>query len=97
MYEGITVTIPSRTYPSIPCEILHPGGKVASEDINGTTLTRAYQLKLTRTSDSALRFTSNMYITNTFMCLLFTGPYRHLKPSKVGAILTDDQDAYEWL
>lgn len=99
MYEGITgitVTIPSRTYPSIPCEILHAGGKVAFEDVHGTTLTGAYQLKPTRTWDSALRFTSNMYIANTFMCLSFTGPYKHLKLSKAGAILTDDQEAYDW-
>ena len=30
-YEKITgqeVTIPSRTYPSVPCEIIHAGGKV---------------------------------------------------------------------
>ena len=99
MYEGIkgtTVTIPSRTYPSIPCEIIHAGGKVNFEEIQGLTLTGAYQLKPTRTWDSALRFTSDMYLANTFMCLSFTGPYKHLKLSKAGAILTDDKDAYEW-
>jgi dTDP-4-amino-4,6-dideoxygalactose transaminase len=99
MYEGIkgiTVTIPSRTYPSIPCEIIHAGGKVAFEVVEGTTLTGAYQLKPTRTWDSALRFTADMYIEDTFMCLSFTGPYKHLKLSKAGAILTDDKEAYEW-
>jgi dTDP-4-amino-4,6-dideoxygalactose transaminase len=30
------------------------------------------------------------------MCLSFTGPYKHLKLSKAGAILTDDENAYEW-
>ena len=99
MYEGIagaTITIPARTYPSVPCEIIHAGGKVKFEAIEGETLTGAYQLRPTRTWDSALRFTSDMYLRNTFMCLSFTGPYKHLKLSKAGAILTDDENAYEW-
>lgn len=99
MYEGVagaTITIPARTYPSVPCEIIHAGGKVKFEAMEGETLTGAYQLRPTRTWDSALRFTSDMYLRNTFMCLSFTGPYKHLKLSKAGAILTDDQNAYEW-
>ena len=30
------------------------------------------------------------------MCVSFTGPYKHFKLSKGGAILTDDHDAYLW-
>jgi dTDP-4-amino-4,6-dideoxygalactose transaminase len=30
------------------------------------------------------------------MCVSFTGPYKHLKLSKGGAILTDDERAYKW-
>jgi dTDP-4-amino-4,6-dideoxygalactose transaminase len=30
------------------------------------------------------------------MCLSFTGPYKHLKLGKGGAILTDDINAYYW-
>jgi dTDP-4-amino-4,6-dideoxygalactose transaminase len=30
------------------------------------------------------------------MCISFTGPYKHLKLSKGGAILTDDYEAYLW-
>lgn len=99
MYEGVKnkeVTIPSRTYPSVPCEIIHAGGKVVFEPVKGETLKGAYQLKPTKVWDSALRFTNNMYIPNTHMCLSFTGPYKHLKLSKGGAILTDDKKAYEW-
>ena len=98
-YEGIEgkeITLPSRTYPSVPCEIIHAGGKVKFESVEGTTLKGAYQLKPTRVWDSALRFTSDMYIPDTFMCLSFTGPYKHLKLSKGGAILTDDYKAYLW-
>lgn len=99
MYENIKgqeITIPNRTYPSVPCEIIHAGGKVVFEKVKGETLKGAYQLKPTKVWDSALRFTADMYIPNTYMCLSFTGPYKHLKLSKGGAILTDDYNAYLW-
>ena len=31
------------------------------------------------------------------MCISFTGAYKHLKLSKGGAILLDDEKAYNWL
>lgn len=98
-YENIKdkeVTIPSRTYPSVPCEIIHAGGKVKFEKVKGKTIKGAYQLKPTKVWDSALRFTADMYIPNTHMCLSFTGPYKHLKLGKGGMILTDDYDANLW-
>jgi dTDP-4-amino-4,6-dideoxygalactose transaminase len=94
--KGQEITIPSRTYPSVPCEIIHAGGKVNFEQTEGTTLKGAYQLAPTKVWDSALRFTADMYIPNTHMCISFTGPYKHLKLSKGGAILTDDYEAYLW-
>lgn len=90
------ITIPSRTYPSVPCEIIHAGFKVNFEQVEGKTLKGAYQLSPTKVWDSALRFTADMYIKNTHMCISFTGPYKHFKLSKGGAILTDDYDAYLW-
>jgi dTDP-4-amino-4,6-dideoxygalactose transaminase len=99
MYEGVKgqeITIPSRTYPSVPCEIIHAGGRVKFDPVEGKTIKGAYQLKPTRTWDSALRFTHNMYVPGTFMCISFTGPYKHFKLSKGGAILTDDHKASLW-
>jgi FkbM family methyltransferase len=93
---GKTIKIPSRTYPSVPCEIIHAGGKVEFEPVYGSTLKGAYQLSPTNVWDSALRFTNDMYIPGTHMCLSFTGPYKHLKLGKGGAILTDDFEAYKW-
>lgn len=90
------VTIPSRTYPSVPCEIIHAGLKVKFESVEGNTIKGAYNLKNSRVWDSALRFTSDMYIPNSFMCISFTGPYKHFKLSKGGAILTDNLEAYHW-
>ena len=94
--KGKDITIPSRTYPSVPCEIIHAGGKVVFEPRSEKTIKGPYQLKPTKVWDSALRFTSNMYMPNTHMCISFTGPYKHLKLSKGGAILTDDYNAYMW-
>jgi len=94
--QGQEITIPARTYPSIPCEIIHAGGKVRFVPSVGVTLKGVYQLVPTKVWDSALRFTSGMYIPNTHMCLSFTGPYKHLKLGKGGAILTDDYLAYLW-
>lgn len=90
------ITIPSRTYPSVPCEIIHAGLKVEFESVEGKTIKGAYQLKGSNVWDSALRFTADMYIPNTHMCISFTGPYKHFKLSKGGAILTDNYDAHLW-
>ena len=91
-----TISIPCRTYPSVPCEIIHAGLKVNFYEVNGDTIKGAYQLIGSKVWDSALRFTNDMYLPNTHMCLSFTGPYKHLKLSKGGAILTDDYEAYKW-
>jgi dTDP-4-amino-4,6-dideoxygalactose transaminase len=99
MFEGVkgkSITIPSRTYPSVPCEIIHAGGKVKFKEVRGKTIKGAYQLEPTNIWDSALRFTADMYIPRTHMCLSFTGPYKHFKLSKGGAILTDNLEAYHW-
>jgi len=91
-----TITIPNRTYPSVPCEIIHAGLKVNWEIQPGNTITGAYELKGSNVWDSALRFTANMHVPDSYMCISFTGPYKHFKLSKGGAILTDNHDAYLW-
>lgn len=94
--SGTEITIPARTYPSVPCEIIHAGARVKFKDVKGKTLKGAYQLEPTNVWDSALKFTADMYIPGTHMCVSFTGPYKHFKLSKGGAILTDSLDAYHW-
>ena len=99
MYERVSgqeITIPSRTYPSVPCEIIHAGAKVKFKQVKGKTIKGAYQLEPTNVWDSALSFTADMYKPGTHMCVSFTGPYKHFKLSKGGAILTDSHDAYLW-
>lgn len=89
------ITIPSHTYPAVPCEIIHAGGKVCFEP-SFVQLCGAYQLKPTPVWDCALEFTCGMYKPITLQCLSFTGPHKHLKLGKGGAILTDSKEAYEW-
>jgi dTDP-4-amino-4,6-dideoxygalactose transaminase len=86
------VTIPKRTYLSVPQSIIHSGGEVIFEDIHWQGI---YQLKPYPIYDAAKRLTSNMYIPNTYMCLSFHIK-KHLKIGKGGMILTDDLTAYNW-
>lgn len=96
------VYCPKRTYPSVPCEIIHAGLKIKFTenyeclDMEKGTLKGAYELGNSNVYDSALRFTADMYKEGTHMCVSFTGPYKHFKLSKGGAILTDNFEAYSW-
>jgi len=93
----LIIDVPKRTYPSVPCEVIHAGAKVRFTEVIGETIKGAYQLAPTNVWDSALRFTADMYIPDSMMCVSFTGAYKHFKLSKGGAILLDDLDAYNWL
>jgi dTDP-4-amino-4,6-dideoxygalactose transaminase len=97
MYDAYVkkINVPSCTYPSVPAEIIHAGARVVFYE-SPSFLKGAYQLTPTNVWDSALRFTCNMYIPGSYMCLSFTGPYKHLKLGKGGAILTDNEAAYKW-
>jgi dTDP-4-amino-4,6-dideoxygalactose transaminase len=86
------VTIPSRTYPSIPCSIIHAGGKVNFEDIEWQGV---YQLKPYPIWDGAKRFYRGMYIEDSYHCLSFHAK-KHLPIGRGGAILTNDEEAVKW-
>ena len=90
-----TISIPKHTYPSVPCAIIHSGNKVNFIE-SDRILTGEYQLIGSSVWDSALRFTAGMYREHQYQCLSFTGPYKHLKLGKAGAILTDNFYAYNW-
>jgi len=94
--SGDTITIPSRTYPSVPCEIINAGLKVGFNPVEGKTIKGMYQLIGSNVWDSALSFTADMYKPEQHICVSFTGPYKHFKLSKGGAILTDSLEAYHW-
>jgi dTDP-4-amino-4,6-dideoxygalactose transaminase len=87
------VEIPSKTYLSVPQSIINSGGEVvfnpSLNDWKGI-----YQLSPYPIYDSAKRFTSEMYIPGSLMCISFHIK-KHLKIGKGGMILTDDANAVE--
>lgn len=87
-----TIEIPCKTYPGVPCSIIHSGAKVKFIDKlwNGE-----YELAPLNIWDAALRFRRGMY-HGGFQCLSFH--IKKLMPiGRGGMILTDDKEAYEWL
>jgi len=86
------VVIPNKTYVSVPCSIIHAGGKVKFEEREWSGI---YQLKPYPLYDAAKRFTRGMYIDESFMCLSF-----HMKKilpiGTGGIILTSSHEAYKW-
>ena len=99
--EGVEITIPARTFMSVPCAIIHAGNKVKFDKnhpaIEGTKLKGQYRLDPLPIWDSALTFTENMYVPGELQCLSFSGPHKFLKLGKGGMILTDSKEAYTWL
>lgn len=94
------VTIPSKTYLSVPQSIMHAGGSVIFDKREITNNWKGiYQLLPYGIWDAAKRFTFNMYSQNTapgdFMCLSFHMK-KHLKIGKGGMILTDNEKAVAW-
>lgn len=91
--KGEYVSIPKRTYVSVPCAIINAGGKVKFEDKKweGT-----YELEPFKIVDGAKRFRRGMYEKGTLHCLSFHIK-KHLALGRGGMILTDDKDAYDWL
>lgn len=90
------IRIPSHTYIGVPYAIKAAGFMPVGEE-SPEYLTGEYRLKPLPIWDSALRFTSGMYQEGQFQCLSFTGPYKHLKLHKAGAILHDNDAADVWL
>lgn len=88
----IAITIPKRTYISVPCSIIHAGYRVIFEDIKWSGI---YQLKPLNVFDGATRFCKEMY-KGGLHCLSFHAK-KHLKIGKGGMILTDDLEASNWL
>jgi dTDP-4-amino-4,6-dideoxygalactose transaminase len=85
------ITIPKRTYISIPSSIIHAGYNLAFEDLEWSGI---YQLKPLPIYDGATRFRKNMY-KGGYHCLSFHVK-KHLKIGRGGMILTDDKKAAAW-
>lgn len=91
------VCIPSRTYPSVPCSIIHAGGRVSFRDEDWIQ-SGLYRLDPYPIYDAAHLMEKNMYETNCkggFMCISFSAT-KPVNIGKGGMILTDDEEAVAW-
>lgn len=86
------VTIPKKTYFSVPMSIIHAGGSVKYTELEWRG---AYPLYPYPIIDSAMRFKKDMYESGTFRCLSFQYS-KHIPIGRGGMILTDNKKAANW-
>lgn len=86
------IILPNNTFIGVANSAYQLGIKIYFEDIEWSGIYKISPLEL---YDSARRFTSGMYIKNSYMCLSFHYK-KTLKIGRGGAILTDNKDAYDW-
>lgn len=91
-YPPFEITIPKRTYVSVPQAIIHAGGLPMFADIDWLGM---YQLHPLSVVDSARWFTSGMYRPSSFMCVSFHAS-KTLGLEQGGAILHDNPEADAW-
>lgn len=87
------ITVPKKTYISVPMQVIHAGYKIKFKDVKWDG---SYFLDPSPVVDSAQKFTEGMYQQGTLQCLSFHGKKR-LSIGKGGMILTDDKKANDWL
>lgn len=85
------VTVPKRTYPSVPCAVIKAGFKVKFEDIKWVGVYKLHPLHL---YDCAKRLKRGMYEKGQIQCISFHGK-KHLPIGRGGAILTDNREFAE--
>lgn len=89
----LEISIPNRTYISVPQTIIHCELKPL---YNNILWDGYYELGHTSIFDCAVGFEPNMYKKDSMMCLSFQQK-KAIKIGKGGAILLDNKDAYEKL
>jgi len=86
------IILPKNTFIGVAAIAKHLNIEIAYQDISWNGI---YKISPTNIFDSARRFTSNMFIPKSFMCLSFHYK-KHLKIGRGGAILMDNKKAYDW-
>ena len=87
-----TVTLPARTYVSVPQACMHAGFRVRFEDY---AWLGAYEISPLDIWDGAKRFRKGMY-QGGLHCLSFHAK-KHLPIGRGGMVLTDEASAAKWL
>ena len=95
--EGDEITIPKRTYPSVPAAIIRAGGKVKFEDNDEWQESGFYQLCGAGIIDSAKNISKNSGPSKSGMLACLSFHARKCLPiGRGGMILTVSEDAAEW-
>jgi len=92
--QETVITVPDRTYVSVPMQIKHAGVNVDFEDVQWSGL---YNLKGTRIWDAAVRWTKGMYVGGNSLHVVSFQLKKRIPIGKGGIILTDDENAARWL
>tara|TARA_Y100000296_G_C5159780_1_gene251156 strand:- start:673 stop:1380 length:708 start_codon:yes stop_codon:yes gene_type:complete len=89
------ITIPKRTYVSVPMQIMHAGCSVKFEDIEWAGL---YQLKPYPVWDAAVRWTKDMFRGGDDTLQVVSFQLKKRVPiGRGGVIMTNNENAYKWL
>jgi len=89
-----TITVPSRTYISVPMTVVNAGFKVKFEDIKWKGI---YDLEPFNLVDGATRWTKNMYVGDGALQVVSFQIKKRVPIGAGGMILTDNKKEYEWL
>ena len=103
-----SIVLPSKTYVSVPCSIIHAGGIVSFQDFEWRDQ-GFYRLMPYPIYDAAHLFCKGMYnmlnqpicdgdsklYPNAFVCISFSAT-KPINIGKGGMILTDDEEAVKW-
>tara|TARA_Y100000590_G_scaffold221613_1_gene250817 strand:- start:2221 stop:2940 length:720 start_codon:yes stop_codon:yes gene_type:complete len=89
-----TITVPSRTYISVPMTVINAGFKVKFEDIKWKGI---YDLEPFNLVDGATRWTKDMYVGDGALQVVSFQVKKRIPIGAGGMILTDDKKEYEWL
>jgi len=89
-----TITVPSRTYISVPMTVINAGFEVKFEDIKWKGI---YDLEPFNLVDGATRWTKDMYVGDGALQVVSFQVKKRIPIGAGGMILTDDKKEYEWL
>jgi len=91
---GGNITIPCRTYVSVPMQIVHAGYSVVLEEKEWSGI---YNLSSTPIYDGAARFHPGMYLGEDAIQVLSFQIKKRLPIGRGGAVLTNNREFYEWI
>lgn len=92
--EYDTLSIPDKTYVSVPMQIKHCNHNIKLED---TEWSGIYQIGKTRIWDGAGRFTKDMFVGENAIQILSFQIKKIIPIGRGGMVLTNDEEAYKWI